>query len=154
MLPQFPAPTPGFGVFNYWDTGFCLIRCQDWTMTGKFGSYRLKPIQLPTNQSEKKKKEGKKGAVIAAKGWQWGPLLRSKRSGRHCEGIMPSCRGCYAQTVKFECVQQSSTSPGMPFWCKDSSRWDISLEFFSPLSKHHWHYVKLCMNTAAASIGA
>lgn len=124
MLPRFPAPTPGFPVFNYWDTGFVWsgaktglwLANSDHTGSNQFN---YPPIKV-------KKKKG--GPVIAVKGRQWwGRSTRSRHGGRRHEGTTPSCRGCYAQTFR---LWWAICTVSVCFCWKSSCRLDIISSLF------------------------
>lgn len=110
-------------------------------MTGKFGSYRLKPIQLPTNQSEEKKRGACNCSERATMMRPEHPVQARRASswGNHAflQGVLCS---------NFSTVSSNLHVSVCICW-KSSSRLDIiSLFFFFK----YWHYLKLCMKMAAS----
>lgn len=110
MLPQFPSSTPGFGVFNYWETGFVWSGAKIglWLANSEGNHTGSNQFNYPPIKVER--------PVIAVKGWQWGPRFSPSILGCYYQRIIPSCRGCYAQAVQFHCKEQSSRSLGKHFF--------------------------------------
>lgn len=111
-------------------------------MTGKFGreSYRLKPIQLPTNQSRKACNCSERVTMRASLQSKHFGVLLSKNNAI-LQGVLCSNCSISLQRAIFQITWKAFFH---------LMRHCLIISYFF---KHHCYYIKLCMNTMFGSRG-